>query len=80
MYTQLLSIVKERREMQIYVVFSTTFTLNYNDINEREDHNSNSHNDTETKKNRLNRSSKTGFFGRVVISCVISGYTIDVSW
>lgn len=41
MYTQLLSIVKERREMQIYVVFSTTFTLNYNDINEREERNSN---------------------------------------
>lgn len=48
----------------------TTFTLNYNDINEREDHNSNSHNDTETKKNRLNRSSKTGFFS-VVLSSVV---------
>lgn len=48
----------------------TTFTLNYNDINEREDHNSNSHNDTNTKKNRLNRSTKTGFFSVVLTSVV----------
>lgn len=62
MYTQLLSIVNERREMQIYVVFSTTFTLNYNDINEREDRNSN-------KKNKVYSVSKNSVHKLVFWPC-----------